>query len=34
MNDMKRRHGNEILEKDFEIAQLQETLRRKEMGLE
>jgi len=32
MNDMKRRHMNELLEKDFEIAQLQEKLRRKEMG--
>ena len=34
MNDLKRRHYNEVLEKDFEIAQLQETLRRKEMGQE
>lgn len=32
MNDLKRRHTNELLEKDFEIAQLQEKLRRKEMG--
>lgn len=32
MNDMKRRHKNELLEKDFEVAQLQEKLRRKEMG--
>lgn len=32
MNDLKRRHRNQVLEKDFEIAQLQETLRRMEMG--
>lgn len=32
MNDLKRRQKNELLEKDFEIAQLQEKLRRKEMG--
>lgn len=33
MIDLKRRHKNELLEKDFEIAQLQEKLRRKEMGI-
>jgi hypothetical protein len=33
MIDLKRRHNNELLEKDFEIAQLQEKLRRKEMGI-
>lgn len=32
MTDLKRRHRNQLLEKDFEIAQLQEKLRRKEMG--
>ena len=32
MNDLKRRHRNQLLEKDFEIAQLQEKLRRKQMG--
>lgn len=32
MEDLKRRHHNEILEKDFEIAKLQEKLRRLEEG--
>jgi exonuclease VII large subunit len=32
MEDLKRRHHNEILEKDFEIAKFQEKLRRLEEG--
>jgi exonuclease VII large subunit len=32
MEDLKRRHHNEVLEKDFEIAKFQEKLRRLEQG--